>query len=139
MSELKLKEDSGAAGAERRRSRRMAVLDTFNLFAVVPAKAPLKLKVHDISDMGIGFDFDIEEEKGNPMLAVKAGDMLEIQLYLNQSLFLPLMAEVRRVIEKDGVRTVGGEFRCAGTRGHTALLAYLDMLDAVSEVIDIKS
>lgn len=120
-------------GADRRRATRMAILDTFSLFAVVPSKGPHRLRLNDISDVGVGFDLDIEEESGMDIFQVKPGDRLEIQLYVNQSLYLPLVVDVRRVTQKGGVRSLGAEFTTRGSQGYIALLAFLDMLDALSE------
>ncbi len=126
-------------GAERRRSKRLDILDTFSLFVVVPAKGPMRLKVHDISDAGIGFDLDIEEELGAAGFEVKIGNEMEIHLYLNQSLYLSLPVTVRRIVDAQGIRKIGAEFRGKGTKAQVALLAFLDMLDALGEVARIES
>jgi hypothetical protein len=121
-------------GAERRRSKRMDILSTFSLYVVVPRKGPHRLPVHDLSDRGIGFDFDIEEEDGANFFPVELGRELELHLYLNQSLYIPLKIVTRRLQEtKRGVRLVGAEFPERHLPSHMALLAFLDMLEAVSE------
>jgi hypothetical protein len=138
MSKSMKSESKSGSGAERRRSKRMDVLDTFSLFVVVPAKGPMRLKVHDISDAGIGFDLDIQEENGAMSFEVKAGDEFDVCLYLNQSLYVPLAVTVRRIVTADGVRRAGAEFRGKGSKGHIALLAFLDMLDALSDAARIE-
>jgi len=130
---------SEKSGAERRKSKRLDILVTFSLFVVVPAKGPMRLKVHDISDAGIGFDLDIEEEQGAPGFEAKVGAQFEIHLYLNQSLYLPLPVTVRRIVDADGIRRAGAEFQGKGSKGHIALLAFLDMLDVLSEAARIES
>jgi c-di-GMP-binding flagellar brake protein YcgR len=122
-------------GAERRRSKRMDILASFSLYVVVPKKGPHRLPVHDLSDGGVGFDLDIEEEEGDANLfPVQSGSELELHLYLNQSLYIPLRVIIRRLQEaKRGVRRIGAEFPDRQAHGHMALLAFLDMLDAVAE------
>lgn len=124
-------------GAERRRATRMAILDTFSLFAVVPEKGPHRLRLNDISDAGVGFDLDIEEENGLETFQIKPGDSLEIHLYVNQSLYVPLSVEVKRVTRKGGIRCLGAEFLSRGSQSYIALLAFLDLLDALSETAKV--
>lgn len=127
------------AGAERRRSKRMDILDTFSLYAVVPTKGPMRLKVHDISDLGIGFDLDVAEERGAQSFQLKLGASVDIQLYLNQTLYLPLTVQARRISDRDGIRKIGAEFQGHGSKAYIALISFLDMLDAVSEATNPKS
>ncbi|MDR3606292.1 MAG: PilZ domain-containing protein [Oligoflexia bacterium] len=122
-------------GIERRRSKRLEILSTFSLFAVVPQKGPHRLGVYDLSQDGLGFDLDIEEEAqaGLRSFEVKAGSPLEVHLYLNQSLYIPLFVTVRRIEDQpNGVRRVGAEFSERQSGGYRALLAFATMLDAVS-------
>lgn len=116
----------------------MDILDTFSLYAVVPAKGPMRLKVHDISDLGIGFDLDVAEENGSQNFPLKLGASFDIQLYLNQSLYLPLTVQARRITDRDGIRKIGAEFQGQGSKAYIALISFLDMLDAVSEAADLK-
>jgi hypothetical protein len=127
------------SGAERRKSKRMDILDTFSLFVVVPAKGPMRLKVHDISDAGIGFNLDIEEEQGASNFEAKIGDAFEVHLYLNQSLYLPFSVTVRRIVDIEGVRRIGAEFQGKGSKGHAALISFVHMLDALGEAARIES
>jgi hypothetical protein len=131
--------------SERRRSKRRELLTTFSLFAVVPQKGPLRLTVHDLSEDGIGFDLDIEEEVGiltasAPDLGpnMKVGSPLEVHLYLNQSLYLPLHTSIKRVEKLKTGRRLGAEFTERGSAAYRALTAFLTMLDAVSETGVIK-
>jgi c-di-GMP-binding flagellar brake protein YcgR len=97
-------------GTERRRTKRTDILDTFSLFVSIPQKGPHRLKVHDISEGGIGFDFDIDEEVGTHALPIQSGADVSLFLYLNQSLHIPLTVRVRRVTESQGIRRIGAEF-----------------------------
>ncbi|MFL5812196.1 MAG: PilZ domain-containing protein [Bdellovibrionia bacterium] len=126
------------SGAERRKSKRMDILDTFSLFVVVPAKGPMRLKVHDISDAGIGFNLDIEEEQGASSFEAKVGDSFEVHLYLNQSLYLPFSVSVRRIVDTEGVRRIGAEFQGKGSKGQVALTSFVHMLDALGEAARIE-
>jgi hypothetical protein len=117
----------------------MDILDTFSLFVVVPAKGPMRLKVHDISEDGIGFNLDIEEEQGNSGFEAKIGDGFEVQLYLNQSLYLPLSVTVRRIVDAEGIRRIGAEFQSKGSKGQAALVSFIQMLDALAEAARIES
>lgn len=125
---------SSANPAEKRRARRRPVLDTFSLFAVVPDKAPLRLPIHDVSELGIGFGLDVEGEDQS-LFPVKQGEQLEIRLYLNQSMYLPLAAKVARVVDSNGVRKIGAEFVAKSSKGYKGLVAFIEMLDEIVEAV----
>ena len=123
---------------ERRRSKRRPILDTFSLFCVVPKKGVHRLQVHDLSDLGMGFDLDIdgeslEEFKINPK------EKLAVQLYLNQSLYLNLEVQVMRIEDSRGVRRVGAEFTDRSSPSYKAFAAFLQMLDLLGEAAQISS
>lgn len=115
----------------RRKARRRPILDTFSLFVVVSTKNILRLKINDLSELGIGFNFDIEGEEQVP---VKVGDPLELQLYLNQTLHIPLQVKVARVEDSEKVRRVGAEYLDRNSPPYQALVAFLEMLDRVVDV-----
>lgn len=119
--------------SERRRAERRPILDTFSLFAVVPRKGPYKLRVDDVSSVGIGFFLDIEGESSTEF-PVKKGEVFDLNLYLNQSLFLPLNVEVMRVEERDSVRRIGAEFHDKSTEAYKAYLSFLSMLEGMIDV-----
>jgi hypothetical protein len=123
---------------EKRRSPRRPVLDTFSVFVVVPSKGMHRLPVHDLSEHGMGFDLDTEGENfaDHPL---KQGDRLEVHFYLNQSLYLPLNVELVRLQEAKGVRQVGAQFTESGAKGHQAYLAFLQMLDQLEDVAQVKN
>ena len=136
------KKDSGGSasggGIERRRTRRRPILSTFSLFCVVPSKGFHRLQVHDVSDHGIGFDFDAEGEDAKSF-PLAAGEQLEVHFYLNQSLYLPLTVRIMRIEETSSkVRRLGAEFN-QKDKGFQAFAAFLKMLDTLADVAQIQS
>jgi hypothetical protein len=127
------KAKSGGSGIERRKARRRPILATFSLFGVVPRKGPHRLPIHDVSDLGIGFDLDTEGELPEEF-PLEHGEKLEIQFYLNQSLFLPLELEIVRVEKAGGVRKVGAAISDKSSPSYKAYLAFLTLLDAIADI-----
>ena len=122
---------------ERRRTKRRPILATFSLFVVVPQKGPHRLSVHDVSDLGIGFDLDTEGEIETDF-PLKQGERLQLHFYLNQSLFLPISVQVARLDREGEIRRVGGEIVDKKGKPLEAFQAFIQMLDAVSEAVEIK-
>ena len=129
--------DKGLKGAERRRAPRRPILDSFSLFVAVPKKGGAKLPVHDISELGMGFDLDLEGEGTD--IPVKMGETFEVQFYLNQTLYLPLQVRVARIEEKNGIRRVGAEFPDQNTPYNRALNSFIGMIDSISEVARLSA
>lgn len=124
---------------DRRKARRRAILTTFSLFAMVPSKGPYRLTVHDLSDLGIGFDLDIEGEEGVPF-PLQENESLEVRLYLNQSLYIPLPIQVKRIIpQEEGIRRIGGEFTTMPAPTRQALASFLELLDSLLDVAKIDT
>jgi hypothetical protein len=123
---------SGESPQERRRAVRRPLLDSFSLFVVVPKKGGYRLKVHDVSDFGLGFDLDAEGESASDFPAV-SGDRYALRFYLNQTLYLPLQVQLVRIEEKGRQRRVGVEIVDRSTPGYRAFAAFLRMLDALHE------
>ena len=115
--------------SERRRVHRRPVLDSFSMFVVVPKKGPYRLRVHDISNLGIGFDIDVDGEP--EVLAIAKGEEIDVHFYLNQSLYLPLKVTVARIEKAGLIRRIGAEVAENDSPGHKALQAFVQMLDAV--------
>jgi hypothetical protein len=131
------KNPGSGSGAERRKAERKPVLETFNLFVSIPRKGPYRLRLHDLSDLGVGFDFDTDGES-LAEFPLKTGDALEIHLYFNQSLYLPLTVTVARLETKDGVRRVGAEYKEKRSKAHKALISFIGVLDGLSEIGKIE-
>lgn len=126
------------SGIDRRGSRRRPILESFSFFVVVPKKGFHRLRVVDLSDTGVGFDYDIVGEM-KEAFPVKVGETFELQFYLNQTLFLPMNVKVARIDDSKVLRRVGAEFTATGTPEHQGLLAVLDMIDKVSEIVQFDS
>lgn len=126
------------SGAERRKSRRRQILDTFSLFAVIPNKGAYRLPVHDVSDDGIGFDVDLDGEDQDAF-PLKSGESLALHFYLNQSLYVPISVQVARIEQdaKTKVRRVGGSFSTKDSAGITAMRAFVQMLDQIASVAQV--
>ncbi len=120
------------AGAERRRSPRRQILDAFGVFVVVPSLGAHRLRMHDVSDLGLGFDMDLAGEVPAPGI-LKAGQELPIQLHFNAQLSLSLVLRISRIEESVGVRRVGGEITGPRGREQKAFCAFVDLVDALLE------
>ncbi len=120
-------------GMERRRAPRRQVLDSFSFFVVVPKKGMHRLRVHDISEIGIGFDFDTE---GEPLdvFPVVNGETMDLHFYLNQSFHIPLTMKIVRIEQKGTVRKIGAEFLKQNEKPAKALAALLTVIDQLLEV-----
>lgn len=125
-------------GADRRRARRRPILESFSLFIVVPKKGVHRLSVHDLSEVGMGFDLDTEGESVADF-PLKTGDLIEVRFYLNQSLYLPLALEVARVDERAGVRKVGAAFKDPKDPSYQGYLAFLKMLDGIVDLVRLEN
>jgi hypothetical protein len=118
--------------AERRKAKRRMILDTFSLSVVIPKKGDLRLPLLDLSELGLGFEVELEEDE-SALMSLRADEQMELHLYLNQSLFLPLKVTVKRLIPRGKRRQVGVEFVQQGGSSHSAVVAFLKMLDILSE------
>lgn len=118
---------------ERRRSNRQNILDSFNLFVSIPKKGGHRLRVQDLSLHGVGFDLDTEGEIEQDF-PVKEGEILEIQLFLNRSLNIPLTVEVKRLMNQGGVRFVGTEVKKETNKAYEAFQTFVNLVKALSLV-----
>jgi hypothetical protein len=122
--------------SERRKSRRRPILDSFSVFIVVPERAPHRLSVKEVSDLGICFQLDPDSVAGAQLLDVRSGDTLDISLYLNQSLHLPLRIQVVRIYQErdDGPRLAGASILDLNSSGYKAFASFIQLIDALAEV-----
>lgn len=78
------------SGEERRRARRTVVLESFNLFLVVPELFGMsRIYLRDLSAVGLSFRSELE-------IPVKSGQKFQARLYLNPAFYLPLDCRVVR-------------------------------------------
>jgi len=109
---------------ERRKAKRFDIIDSFSVSLVLPGKGGYRLKINDLSEIGINFDFDLKDEEPAP-IDLASDEDLDAQLYLNQTLFLPFKMRVIRVTENKGIRTVGAEVSDADEAVRTALSSFV--------------
>jgi hypothetical protein len=120
---------------DRRRAKRIPILASFSLSLVVPKKGMHRLDIYDVSENGIGFILNIEEEFLS-VFPTQIGDILEVNFYLNSSLFLPLLVRVVRIDDaQTGERRIGGEFEKRTSESFAAFLAFLAFLDKIQTAV----
>lgn len=125
-------------GIDRRGSKRRPILESFSFFVVVPNKGFHRLRLSDLSETGVGFDYDIIGEM-KEAFPVKIGEAFDLRFYLNQTLFLPMHVKVARIDDSKVIRRIGAEFTVTGTPEHEGLCALLDMLDRLAETVQFDS
>jgi hypothetical protein len=125
-------------GIERRNARRRPLLDSFSFFVVVPRKGVHRLRIHDVSDLGMLFDLDMEGESQLDFPIAK-GESFDVQFYLNQSLYLPLTVQVARIEQVDSVRRIGTEISDKKSKSYQAFLSFLTMLDTIVDEVRLTA
>lgn len=115
-----------AGGPDRRRSQRKQVLDTFQVFLVVPKHGSHKIYLRDLSEHGLGFTTD-------PIERFRSGDTVECFFYMNPSLKLPLTIRVAHVTAdpESGFR-VGCQFTETESKAYLAYLSFVRLLDELT-------
>lgn len=109
---------------EKRKSKRHQILEQFSFYVSVPKLGATKLKVHDISETGIGFSVDT---LGHFKLAPH--ENVDLNFYLNQSLFLPLKIQVVRQIENDEQQHLGAVFLETQASQYKTFLTLVQFID----------
>lgn len=113
---------------ERRKARRREILDFLSFYIHVPKLGPSRHQVHDVSENGIGF---IVETLG--VYKLEEGEVCDLNLYLNQSLFLPLKIRVIRQDAHEKTQTVGAIFLDKETNQYKTFLSLVNFLDQLAE------
>ena len=109
---------------ERRRSTRKEVLETFQVFLVIPGRGLRRFQIKDVSEHGMSFVGDMADK-------FKPGESVESFFYLNPSLRIPLKLLVRRVTTADEP-VIGAELDPKTNPGINALLSFLQLLDELT-------
>ena len=113
---------------ERRKSKRKKILDSFSVFVALPKKGGAKLPVHDVSNDGLFFDYDMDGEDVDAF-PLENGEDLEVHFYLNQTLFIPLTVRVVRVARKGEIRQIGGEIQSRDDDHHRAYVSFNELIN----------
>ena len=116
------------SSAERRKTSRRNILDQFSFYVSVPRLGNNRLKVNDVSEMGIGF---VVETLGQ--FRLEKDEQVDLHFYLNQSLFLPLRIQAVRLQEEGDEQLVGAVFLDTHTNQHATFLTLVKLLDQLSE------
>lgn len=122
-------------GEERRRDRRRPIIESFSFFITFPGKGHTKLPIQDISEVGVAYSAEV-------ILGFKAGEIVECDLFLNQSLSIPLSGKVVRVIGSKQdleIQEIALEFHDHKHKGVIALTKFLVLLDSLSEIAHVES
>lgn len=114
-------------GAERRKNPRVPIVESFSFFVSVPQKGPQRLKVHDLSTEGVGFDWNVDGEDPDTFV-IKEGEKISVELYLNQSLFISVDAKVARIIRKGPTQLIGAEI-ISKSKAYEDLLSLVHSLE----------
>lgn len=123
-------------GDERRKARRRPILDSFSLFAVIPAIGDHRLEVQDISELGMGIVVDSSQIPPERVEKMNLNQQIEVDLYLNQSLYLPLEVKILRLggdEKNEAIYRVGGEFCDRTSKTYQAFHNFLKALDDLVE------
>ena len=81
----------------------------------------------------------IDMEGEDAPFEVGEGEKISINFYLNQSLFIPVDLSVARIIMKNDLRMVGGEFLDKDTNSYRGVFALLQMIDQIGDSAEITS
>jgi hypothetical protein len=123
---------SSPDGKDRRKGPRQPVADSFSLGMMLPKKGPQRLRIFDLSKEGLGIEVDVDADDPDPMTLAK-GDQIECHLYLNQSLYVPLQAEVAW-LDNQSPRRAGLSLIPKDSKGWKGYSAFLTALEELEEV-----
>jgi hypothetical protein len=114
---------------ERRKSKRREILENFSFYIQVPKLGPARHRVNNLSEFGVGF---IVESLGG-IFTLKIDEIVDLNLYLNQSLYLPLKIQVTRQIDQVETQQVGAVFLDTKSNEYQTYLSLVKFLDQLSE------
>jgi hypothetical protein len=123
---------------EKRRGRRRTILESFSLFCVIPKRGLHQLPIHNISESGVAITVDVQGENIEEIKHTR-GEILDLRLYLNRSLFIPVSIKIARIEIKNGIRLIGAEFVDTDSLEYRSIQSFLSMLDHLIEIAQIDS
>lgn len=125
---------------DRRRAPRRPILDSFSFFIALPKKGPHRLPALDVSELGLGFMIDVEGENA-ANFPVQLGDVIDVQFYLNQTLYIPVKIRIARIVQANpgnqDLRRVGAEFLDRNSPPQKAFTNFIRMIDEIAEVAKV--
>lgn len=77
-------------GEERRRARRTAIQEGFQLYLAIPQTGMVRISLNDISKVGLSFRSDFD-------LGLKLDQSIEGRIYLNPAFYLPFAGKIVRM------------------------------------------
>lgn len=114
---------------ERRKAKRRQILDSFSFFIQIPKLGSSRHRIENVSEFGVGF---IVESLGG-VFTLNKDEKLDLNFYLNQSLYLKLKIQVARQEEKNGKQMVGAVFLDTQSNPYQTFLSLVKFLDQLSE------
>ena len=119
---------------ERRKVRRTILTEFVAAHVVVPEHGLKRIALYDVSDGGLAFDMDIEAG------SFKAGEEVNLRIYLNQQTYFPFVVKVShaREVSEEGVTRHGCGFR-KGTVNDVALHHFIKFIETVSATLRTDS
>lgn len=115
--------------AERRKSERREVLETFHVFLVIPKGGLHKIYLKDVSEGGLSFLAPVPEE-------FPEGRVFEAHFYINPTLRLPLRMRVAHVQGSGDSARVGCQFSETSSRAYKAYARFLGLLEDLRPFVD---
>ncbi len=123
------------AQQDRRQAKRRPVLESFSVFISLPKVAPVRLKVIDVSEMGMGFEI-ASAQKSAIDRVLQSGEKVEILFHMNPSFSLHLNLKVVRVEDqKNDLWVVGCQFSSSPKErgeGFDAFIAFVHLVDQLA-------
>ena len=132
-----IKKNSFYEGPERRRTGRREILESFSFSVMLPKKGDYRLPVYDVSELGMAFDLDMEGEELS-QFPVSAGETLDLNFYLNQTLYIPLSVRIVRIHEIEGKRKIGSEMAETESKYYQAYCSFVELLDKIIGALRIQ-
>jgi PilZ domain len=116
-------------GSERRKSKRRDILENFSFYIQIPKIGPSRHRVKDVSESGIGFSIDTM----GGTFKMEKGEVSELHLYLNQSLYLSLKIEIVRLELSQDEQNLGAIILDTKSDQYSTYLTLVKFLDQLGD------